>query len=72
MFEFWGIDKPQAGDEISLDEKLLDTKSELFAQPYAFEVYIPDKGVSISEQDSAEYIVVSTHNKTHLMKRIYG
>ena len=67
ILEFYGIN-PKVGDMILLNEKLLDPKSDLYVQSYAFEE-LDGKENNLDEMDLAGLI---TNNKKHILKRMYG
>ena len=67
ILEFYGI-SPKVGDMILLNEKLLDPKSDLYVQSYAFEE-LDGKENNLDEMDLAGLI---TNNKKHILKRMYG
>ncbi len=67
ILEFYGIN-PKVGDMILLNEKLLDPKSDLYVQSYAFEELDGNEN-NLDEMDLAGLI---TNNKKHILKRMYG
>ena len=70
FFEFHGIEMPNVGDTIELDERLLDKTFEGFAQPYAFE---PVKHKSeYDERNKIDYAILNILGKDVLLRRIYG
>jgi len=72
ILEFLGIDKPKSGDKLLIHESLLDKKSKLFTQPYAFESVDATNLSKIKKENDAEYIILHTNNKNVLLRRIYG
>lgn len=68
-FQFIGINKPEAGDVIVLDSKLVNKLSEYFAQPYVFKLYDEKDGKVTDERD---LIGLYSNNKKLILRRIYG
>jgi len=71
-FEFHGIDAPEVGDYIDLDEKLLDRKYEGYAQPYSFEFFAESKNQNDNLFYDEETLILHKKNKNYILKRIYG
>lgn len=69
FLEFYGINKPKAGDLIAIDERLLNPSYEGYCQPYAFKLC--ENKVSVPQND-AEYIALKTGEFSFVLKRIYG
>lgn len=68
ILQFYGIQSPQVGDVLLLNERLLNPKDEWFSQPYAFEA-LEDSDDGLKEIDLAGLI---TKDKKYLLKRVYG
>ena len=67
ILEFHGID-PKVGDVILLNEKLLNPKSDLYIQSYAFEEF---KEIE-NNLDKADLAGLITKDKKYILKRMYG
>ena len=67
ILEFYKIE-PKVGDLIVINEKLLDPKSDLYIQSYAFEEFNEIEN-NLDEADLAGLI---TKDKKYILKRIYG
>lgn len=68
QFQFYGIDDLKVGDTVVIDESLLDTSSENFVQPYAFEIV----KTAQDNIENSEYIAVKTQKSKFVLKRVYG
>lgn len=66
VLELYGVNKPKAGDKLTISEKLIDETWEGYTQPYAFEL---TESKQLEEQ---EFILLQTANKNYFLKRIYG
>ena len=64
--------KPKVGDKILIHEKLLDKKSNVYTQPYAFEKQEHLDPNYVRELNDTEFIVVGNNDKHYAFKRIYG
>ena len=72
IFDFYGVEKPNIGDEILIHETLLDKTSKNYTQPYFFEV-IEDFDVKLLEKtEYSSYIALRIKNKIYTLKRVYG
>lgn len=67
ILEFYGIN-PKLGDIILLNEKLLDPKSDLYVQSYAFEK-LNEIENNFDETDLAGLM---SNDKKYILKRMYG
>lgn len=67
--EFYGIDKPCEGAQITLDEKLLDKKSKEYTQPYSFEFV---KNMKSGERIADKMIILQINGENFVLKRVYG
>ena len=67
ILEFYGIN-PNVGDLIMINEKLLDPKSELYIQSYAFEK-LDEIENNLDETDLAGLM---SNDKKYVLKRMYG
>ena len=67
ILEFYKIN-PNVGDIILISEKLLDPKSDLYIQSYAFEE-LEEITKNLDEADLAGLI---TKDKKYILKRMYG
>ena len=70
--EFYGVDKPKTDDVIILNKSLLDTSSEEFTQPYAFELVKDKHPADVLESRDKNYILLKSSNKIHVLKRVFG
>lgn len=68
--EFCGLEKPSIGDELVLDEKLLDITSPDFVQPYCFK--LSDEKVKNENKVDEETALLRSYGKVFVLKRIYG
>ena len=67
ILEFYGIN-PKVGDIILLNEELLDPKSDLYIQSYAFEKFNEIE----NNLDKADLAGLITKDKKYVLKRMYG
>lgn len=72
MLEFYEIDNPKVGDKIVLHEELLNVKSDVYTQPYAFLFDKDLKIEKIRESDFIDYAILKINDKDSLLKRVYG
>ena len=68
ILEFYDISMPKVNDTLVLSEKLLDKKSSIYCQPYAFTLFNNDFK-DIHRNDIAGLI---TSSEKIVLKRIYG
>lgn len=68
--DFFGVEKPKAGDVIALHKNLLDEKSADFTGFYAFEV----DNTKHTEYSKAtqEIALCQTGDKKYVLRRVYG
>lgn len=67
ILEFYRIE-PKVDDLIVINEKLLDPKSDLYIQSYAFE----ELGEIESNLDETDLAGLITKDKKYILKRMYG
>lgn len=72
IIEFYKLPQVSVGDKIMISEKLLNPKSQLWVQPYAFKLTTEKTPNEIKELDSIEYAVVGIQKKLYPLKRVYG
>lgn len=71
VLEFYGMENPIVGDELIINEILLDNNWENFSQPYAFEK-IAINPLNVSKLHNNDLIILKTKDKLCTLKRIYG
>ena len=74
LFIFYSGDKPKIRDTIKIDERLLDKRSEFFAQPFCYEFLGEENEIikNYINKQPTEYIILKTQDKNIIYKRIYG
>lgn len=72
LFEFYNVSEPKSDDYIIIHKDLLDRKSELFAQPFAFELCVDKTFDEIKKLNNTEYAVLVTKDNKYVLKRVYG
>ena len=73
IFEFYGLEQPQVGDALYLDEKYLNRNWEGFAQPYAFSAEERDLNFKAPNETREDFGAVHYKDgRKVLVKRIYG
>ena len=71
-FELYGMGELAVGDKILISNELLNSQSQKFCVPYAFEITNEYNPQQIKDLNNDEYIVVKHDDKIICMKRIYG
>lgn len=74
VLEFYGVDKPEFGDEILIHENLLNPDWCFFTQPYAFETFANMTIDEVQMANNPEFIVFRSVKlkKSFVLRRIYG
>ena len=74
VLEFYGVDKPEVGDEILIHENLLNPDWCFFTQPYAFELITNKTIDEVRMANNAELIAFTSlkSKDSFVLKRIYG
>lgn len=72
LLEFYDVEEPKVNDYIIMHKKLLDRKSDLFTQPYAFELCKDKTFDEVKKLNDAEYALIVSDNKKYILKRVYG
>lgn len=74
IFSFYSDIKPQVEDVLCLDERVLDEKSELFTQPFCYELVGKNKDIleKYLNNNFTEYLILLHGGEKIFFKRIYG
>lgn len=71
VLEFYGVDKPIVGDEIIVNEILLDKNWENYSQPYAFQV-VAINPLNVPKLKNNDLAVLRSNDNIYTLQRIYG